>query len=99
MKFLCVRNFFIGQKTRWTKGKYYDGREANSLERTHGIAFYIESNDAAPLGGNLEYLVKKKDYPTYFKSLEDVREEKLNKILDVGNSNDDLVSRNAGPRI
>jgi len=87
VKFLCVRNYFIGQKTRWTKGKYYDGREANSLERTHGIAFYIESNEESLFGVKLEYLVKKKEYPTYFKSLEDVREERIDMILGTGKNN------------
>ena len=96
MKFLCIRNFFTGNgsRTRWTKGRYYEGRMPNSLEQTHGIVFYIKSNDDAPRGGKLEYFLKKKDYLTYFKSIEDVREEKINKILDVGNSNDDLVSGN-----
>lgn len=65
----------------------------NSIEKVHGIACYVQSNDNGP-EGKIEYLVKKKDYPTYFKSLEDIREEKLNIILDVGDSDDDLVSRN-----
>jgi len=65
----------------------------NSIEKVHGIACYVQSNDNGP-EGKIEYLVKKKDYQTYFKSLEDIREEKLNIILDVGNSNDDLVSGN-----
>ena len=96
MKFLCIRNFFIGSstRTRWTKGKYYEGRMPNSIEKVHGIACYVKSNDNGP-EGSLEYLVKKKDYTTYFKSIEDVREEKLNQILDVGDSNDDLVSRDS----
>lgn len=65
----------------------------NSIEKVHGIVCYVQSNDNGP-EGKIEYLVKKKDYSTYFKSLEDIREEKLNIILDVGNSNDDLVSGN-----
>jgi hypothetical protein len=63
------------------------------MEKAHGIACYVRSNDNGP-EGKIEYMVKKKDYSTYFKSLEDIREEKLNIILDVGNSNDDLVSGN-----
>jgi hypothetical protein len=65
----------------------------NEMEKAHGIACYVRSNDNGP-EGKIEYMVKKKDYSTYFKSLEDIREEKLNIILDVGNSNDDLVSGN-----
>ena len=65
----------------------------NSIEKVHGIACYVQSNDNGP-EGKIEYLIKKKDYPIYFKSIEDVREEKLNIILDVGNSNDNLVSGN-----
>jgi hypothetical protein len=63
------------------------------MEKAHGIACYVRSNDNGP-EGKIEYMVKKKDYSIYFKSIEDVREEKLNIILDVGNSNDDLVSGN-----
>jgi len=40
----------------------------------HGIAFYIESNE------DIEYFVKRKDFPTYFKSIEDIREEKLSML-------------------
>jgi hypothetical protein len=65
----------------------------NEMEKAHGIACYVRSNDNGP-EGKIEYMVKKKDYSTYFKSLEDIREEKLNIILNVGNSNDNLVSRN-----
>jgi hypothetical protein len=65
----------------------------NEIEKAHGIACYVRSNDNGP-EGKIEYMVKKKDYSTYFKSLEDIREEKLNIILNVGNSNDNLVSRN-----
>ena len=65
----------------------------NEMEKAHGIACYVRSNDNGP-EGKIEYMVKKKDYSTYFKSLEDIREEKLNIILNVGNSNDNLVSGN-----
>ena len=65
----------------------------NEMKKAHGIACYVRSNDNGP-EGKIEYMVKKKDYSIYFKSIEDVREEKLNIILDVGNSNDDLVSGN-----
>ena len=76
MKFLCIRNYFIGSDTkpRWTKGKQYQGREPSHLEMIHGIAFYIESNE------DIEYFVKRKDFPTYFKSIEDIREEKLSML-------------------
>ena len=52
----------------------------NSIEEVHGIACYVKSNDNCPKG-KIEYLVKKKDYATYFKSIEDVRDEKLEEIL------------------
>ena len=97
MKFLCIRNFFIGSetRTRWTKGKWYAGRLPTEIEEEHGIAYYIDSDET--MGGNLtglEYFVKKKDFSTYFKTDMQVREEKINQILDVRDSNDDLVSRN-----
>ena len=100
MKFLCIRNFFIGSdtKTRWTKGKWYAGRLPTEIEEAHGIAYYIDSDDT--MGGSLtgynhlpiEYFVKKKEFPTYFKTDSQVREERINKILDVRDSDDDLVS-------
>lgn len=54
----------------------------NEIEKAHGIACYVRSNDNGP-EGKIEYLVKTKDYPIYFKSVEDIREEKLNQILDI----------------
>ena len=102
MKFLCIRNFFIGSetRTRWTKGKWYVGRIPTEIEEEHGIAYYIDSDET--MGGNLtgythqpiEYFVKKKDFVTYFKTDMQVREEKLNIILDVRDSDDNLVSIN-----
>lgn len=92
MKFLCIRNYFIGSstRTRWTKGKYYEGRIPSEIEKKHGIAFYIKSNDNGP-EGKIEYMIKIKDYPNYFKSIEDVREEKLNQILeDVGGTKNNI---------
>jgi len=101
LKFLCIRSYFIGSnsRTRWTKGKYYNGREPRRIEKAAGIEFYIESNDIGPNGNKLEYFVKKKEYNIYFKSIEDVREEKLNIILDVRNNNDNLVSRDTNKNI
>ncbi len=94
MKFLCIRNFFIGSdtRTRWTKGKWYAGRLPTEIEDAHGIAYYIDSDEN--IGGmqNVEYFVKKKDFKTYFKTDMQVREEKINKILDVRDSDDDVVS-------
>jgi hypothetical protein len=52
------------------------------MEKAHGIACYVRSNDNGP-EGKIEYMVKTKDYPIYFKSVEDIREEKLNQILDI----------------
>jgi hypothetical protein len=93
LKFLCIRNYFIGSstRTRWTKGKWYVGRIPTEIEEEHGIAYYIDSDET--MGGNqsIEYFVKKKDFVTYFKTDMQVREEKLNQILDVGDSNDVLV--------
>lgn len=94
MKFLCIRNFFIGSdtRTRWTKGKWYAGRLPTEIESTHGIAYYIDSDENIGGSRNLEYFVKKKDFKTYFKTDMQVREEKINKVLDVRDSDDDLVS-------
>ena len=94
MKFLCIRNFFIGSdtRTRWTKGKWYVGRLPTEIEAAHGIAYYIDSDENIGGRQNVEYFVKKKDFVTYFKTDMQVREEKINKILDVRDSDDDLVS-------
>lgn len=94
MKFLCIRNFFIGSetRTRWTKGKWYAGRQPTKIEETHGIAYYIDSNESMGGKQTVEYFVKKKEFATYFKTDYQVREERINKILDVRDSDDDLVS-------
>jgi hypothetical protein len=95
VKFLCIRNYFedSSSRARWTKGKYYEGRMANGFDKENGITCYVVSNSYGTYN-DIEYFVKTKEYNSYFKSIEDVREEKLNQILDVGNSNDDLVSGN-----
>jgi hypothetical protein len=95
VKFLCIRNYFedSSSRARWTKGKYYEGRMANGYDKENGITCYVVSNSYGT-HDDIEYFVKTKEYPMYFKSIEDVREEKLNIILDVRDSNDDLVSRN-----
>ena len=66
---------------------------ANGFDKENGITCYVVSNSYGTKD-DIEYFVKTKEYNSYFKSIEDVREEKLNQILDVGDSNDDLVSRN-----
>ena len=71
---------------------------ASGFDKENGITCYVVSNSYGTYN-DIEYFVKTKEYPMYFKSIEDVREEKLNKILDVGNSDDDLVSRNTGTGI
>ena len=66
---------------------------ANGFDKENGITCYVVSNSYG-INDDIEYFVKTKEYNSYFKSIEDVREEKLNQILDVRDSNDDLVSRN-----
>lgn len=67
---------------------------ANGFDKENGITCYVVSNSYGTYN-DIEYFVKTKEYSSYFKSIEDVREEKLNQILDVGDSNDDLVSRDS----
>lgn len=67
---------------------------ANGFDKENGITCYVVSNSYGTYN-DIEYFVKTKEYSNYFKSIEDVREEKLNQILDVGDSNDDLVSRDS----
>ena len=72
-----------------------EGRMANGFDKENGITCYVVSNSYGTYN-DIEYFVKTKEYSSYFKSIEEVREEKLNQILDVGDSNDDLVSRDSG---
>ena len=83
MKFLCIRNYFedSSSRARWTKGKYYEGREPNELEKSAGIAFYIKSDEIGTKGEHIEHFVKKKDYNMHFKSIVDIRNEKIEEIL------------------
>ena len=55
---------------------------ANGFDKENGITCYVVSNSYG-INDDIEYFVKTKEYKTYFKSIEDVREEKLNQILDV----------------
>ena len=55
---------------------------ANGFDKENGITCYVVSNSYG-IKDDIEYFVKTKEYKTYFKSIEDVREEKLNQILDV----------------
>jgi len=66
---------------------------AAGFDKENGITCYVVSNSYGK-HDDIEYFVKTKEYNNYFKSIEDVREEKLNIILDVRDSDDDLVSRN-----
>ena len=66
---------------------------ASGFDKENGITCYVVSNSYGTYN-DIEYFVKTKEYNSYFKSIEDVREEKLNQILDVRDSNDDLVSGN-----
>ena len=82
MKFLCIRNYFedSSSRTRWTKGKYYEGRMANGFDKENGITCYVVSNSYG-INDDIEYFVKTKEYKNYFKSIEDVRDEKLEELL------------------
>ncbi len=86
MKFLCTRTFWLGSRItptpyRWLKGKYYEGREPNELEKSAGIAYFIMGDEKDPYDGAIEHLVKKKDYNMLFKSIVDIRDEKLKELL------------------
>ena len=82
MKFLCIRNYFedSSSRARWTKGKYYEGRMANGFDKENGITCYVVSNSYGK-NDDIEYFVKTKEYKNYFKSIEDVRDEKLEELL------------------
>jgi len=82
VKFLCIRNYFedSSSRARWTKGKYYEGRMANGFDKENGITCYVVSNSYG-INDDIEYFVKTKEYKNYFKSIEDVRDEKLEELL------------------
>jgi hypothetical protein len=85
LKFLCIRTYWLGSAIvptpyRWKKGEYYEGREPNELEKSAGIAYFIKSDERSK-GEPIEHFVKKKDYTIYFKSIEDIRDEKLEELL------------------
>ncbi len=86
MKFLCTRTWWLGSRTtptpyRWKKGEYYEGREPNELEKSVGIEYFITGDETDPYDGAIEHFVKKKDYKMYFKSIVDIRDEKLKELL------------------
>ena len=53
---------------------------ANVFDKENGITFYVVSNSYG-INDDIEYFVKTKEYKNYFKSIEDVRDEKLEELL------------------
>jgi len=53
---------------------------ASGFDKENGITCYLVSNNYG-INDDIEYFVKTKEYPMYFKSIEDVREEKLEELL------------------
>ena len=53
---------------------------ANGFDKENGITCYVVSNSYGT-HDDIEYFVKTKEYKTYFKSIEDVRDEKLEELL------------------
>lgn len=81
---MCVRTYFLGEKgerTRWSKNKIYSGREPSMLEKRGGIMFYVESDTVGPNGSPVQYFIKEKEYAKHFRPLDEVRNERIEKIL------------------
>ena len=53
---------------------------ANGFDKENGITCYVVSNSYG-INDDIEYFVKTKEYKNYFKSIEDVRDEKLEELL------------------
>ena len=53
---------------------------ANGFDKENGITCYVVSNSYG-ISDDIEYFVKTKEYKNYFKSIEDVRDEKLEELL------------------
>ena len=53
---------------------------ANGFDKENGITCYVVSNSYG-INDDIEYFVKTKEYNNYFKSIEDVRDEKLEELL------------------
>ena len=53
---------------------------ANGFDKENGITCYVVSNSYGTYN-DIEYFVKTKEYKNYFKSIEDVRDEKLEELL------------------
>ena len=53
---------------------------ANGFDKENGITCYVVSNSYGK-NDDIEYFVKTKEYKNYFKSIEDVRDEKLEELL------------------
>ena len=90
MKVFCKRTFFqkntnsfpISGKNYgetyvlWKKGKFYNIRLPQEYEKAVGIYYIVESEDVT-----IYTPVKKKEFEKYFTDIDQLREEKINIIL------------------
>jgi len=90
LKVYCKRTFFekntysysingkeYGESwVKWQKDKYYLFRIPEDIERSMGIHYYIKSERES-----LWYPIKKKEFDKYFTDIDELRNNKIEQIL------------------
>ena len=79
MKYLCIKKYFGGSgKEEFLVGKYYTGRHFTSniviISSETNFSHYFELDGFVSLPGMI-------NLKEYFKSVVDIREEKINQII------------------
>ena len=97
MKVYCKRTYFetnsnfhkingkgYGEKwVKWEKGKYYEARKPSKIERQFGIIYYISTEKCydKTMKSYTWSPIKLSDFKKHFVDIDDLREEKINTIL------------------
>ena len=74
MKVLCKRTY-IEEHIKFTKGKYYNVKTPEKHESELGVYYHIQSEN------KLWNYVKYKDFQKYFIDIAELRESKIDEIL------------------
>jgi hypothetical protein len=91
MKVLCKRTYIerikyeYGNDIRWCKDKYYQFFEPNEYELENGIFGFIEIEKNYKTKEIYTVRIIKKEFEKYFINQEEIRDSKINQIINKNN--------------